>query len=302
MDKKNRVQVLTLALCAVLLGLNLWQLRRISDLRGQLQSVETNLQTETRRLDERVQAVQRAAREADALVQDWKIISAEPDRASRSLRAEVSLSLKEWREDTAAELLWIGDGGSVGEGSAPLTGDGKGAFTGVLEIPLDRGLLEFGLNLVIRDGEGQRRENLGVVYGTDELLPVQCIGWGSGGPYYTRDKDQNGALTVTGCEAELIGLEGRPALPQLSGQAFRLRRNGDVAAEKTAMYGETIGQYTCEELSSEARIGDEFSLTFFCRDESGLGYEFFLNGWKIDENGIKDAVAPTTDWPRLSWD
>ena len=68
------------------------------------------------------------------------------------------------------------------------------------------------------------------------------------------------------------------------------------------MYGETIGQYTCEELSASASIGDEFILTFFCRDESGLGYEFFLNGWSIDDNGLGERLAPEADWPKVTWD
>ena len=133
------------------------------------------------------------------------------------------------------------------------------------------------------------------------LLPVQCYGWGVGGPNYARNPDKTGALTVTHCEAELMGYEKR-ALPQLSEQVFRLRRNGEIAVEKTAMYGETINQYTCEEVSSEAQIGDELILTFFCRDESGLGYEFFLDCWAIDDNGIGARRAPAADWPRLTWD
>ena len=51
MDRKNRTQIWTLVLCVVLLGMNFWQLGRISDLRNRLGSVETNLQMETRRLD-----------------------------------------------------------------------------------------------------------------------------------------------------------------------------------------------------------------------------------------------------------
>ena len=294
-EKKNWIQGFTLVLCLFLLVLNLWQLRQISDLRRQLQSTETNLQMETRRLDERVQAVQRAAQEADKLVQDWELQSVDVDPASRCLRAEVSLGLKEWREDTQVYL-------TVTQGTetrnALLTGNG-GRYSGVVEIPVDSREIRM---LARISAEGlQKEEDLSGWDSASMLLPVQCYGWGVGGPNYARNPDKTGALTVTHCEAELMGYEKR-ALPQLSEQVFRLRRNGEIAAEKTAMYGETINQYTCEEVSSEAQIGDELILTFFCRDESGLGYEFFLNGWKIDENGIKDAVAPTTDWPRLSWD
>ena len=60
--KKRQIQVLTLVLCLLLVCLNLWQLRQISDLREDLRRTEANLQTETRRLDERIQVVQRAMR------------------------------------------------------------------------------------------------------------------------------------------------------------------------------------------------------------------------------------------------
>ena len=68
------------------------------------------------------------------------------------------------------------------------------------------------------------------------------------------------------------------------------------------MYGETIGQYTCEEMSIEVQPGDEMELTFFCRDESGLGYEFFLRRWSIGENGVEEQALPEDFWPRLTWD
>lgn len=294
-EKKNWIQGFTLVLCLFLLVLNLWQLRQISDLRRQLQSTETNLQMETRRLDERVQAVQRAAQEADKLVQDWELQSVDVDPASRCLRAEVSLGLKEWREDTRVYL-------TVTQGTetrnALLTGNG-GRYSGVVEIPVDSREIRM---LARISAEGlQKEEDLSGWESASMLLPVQCYGWGVGGPNYARNPDKTGALTVTHCEAELMGYEKR-ALPQLSEQVFRLRRNGEIAAEKTAMYGETINQYTCEEVSSEAQIGDELILTFFCRDESGLGYEFFLDCWAIDDNGIGARRAPAADWPRLTWD
>lgn len=293
--KKNWIQGFTLVLCLFLLVLNLWQLRQISDLRRQLQSTETNLQMETRRLDERVQAVQRAAQEADKLVQDWELQSVDVDPASRCLRAEVSLGLKEWREDTQVYL-------TVTQGTetrnALLTGNG-GRYSGVVEIPVDSREIRM---LARISAEGlQKEEDLSGWDSASMLLPVQCYGWGVSGPNYARNPDKTGALTVTHCEAELMGYEKR-ALPQLSEQVFRLRRNGEIAAEKTAMYGETINQYTCEEVSSEAQIGDEIILTFFCRDESGLGYEFFLDCWAIDDNGIGARRAPAADWPRLTWD
>lgn len=285
-----------LALCVVLAALNLWQVRQISDLQGRLGSVETNLQMEVRRVDERLAAVQREVRDADKLVQNWEVISVEPDPASHSLRAEVSLFLKEWREDTQ---VWLGAVQGPDTRYTAMAG-GAGHYSGAVEISLNSQEVQI---LVRVSAEGlQKEEDLFSWASAAMLLPVQCFGWGTGGPDYIRDADKNGTLTVTGCEVNLTGFEGGTDLPQLSDQVFRLRRNGEAAAEKTAMFGNTIDRYTCEELSAQVQPGDEILLTFFCRDENGLGYEFFLEGWSIDEDGIKEALAPEVDWPKLTWD
>lgn len=292
-------KIAAVAFCAVLLGLNLWQLRQISDLRGELRSVETNLQMEARRLDERVQAVQRTAQEVDAAVLDWEYATA-VNRETRSLEVEVSVTLKEWRADTAAELLWTNENGSGREGYVPLSGDGAGVFTGTLELPL-AGLSGGNLlDVKITNGETARRESLGYLGDAATLLPVQSYSYGVGGPTLSRYASRPDLLTISDCDVNLEGCKGEP-LPDLSNQVFRLRRNGEIAEETAAMYGETIGQYTCEEMSIEVQPGDEMELTFFCRDESGLGYEFFLRRWSIGENGVEEQALPEESWPRLSW-
>ena len=302
-EKKRRdwKKIAAAVFCAVLLGLNLWQLRQISDLRGQLGSVETNLQMETRRLDERLVNVQRAAQEADAAVLDWEYTTA-VNRETRSLGVAISVTLKEWRPDTAVELVWTAEAGETG-GPVSLTHNGVGTFTGTLDLPVEQSSQGVSLDVKIMDDETARRESLGYLDDVPALLPVQSSGWSYSGPDYTRDKDRNGTLTIPDCDIWLEGCKGE-SLSGIFDAVFRLRRNGEIAAEKTAMFGDTLQQYTCWDLTSEAQIGDSLDLTFFCRDESGLGYEFFLNGWEIDENGIKDAVSssPEADWPRLTWD
>ena len=299
MEQKRRdwVKLLTLALCVALLGLNLWQLRRISDLRNRLGSVETNLQMETRRLDERVQAVQRAVESADALVQDWEMYSVEVNPVFRSLRVEIAVRLKEWREDTQVHLAVV----QGADTRYPALTGGAGQYFGAVEISVNNQEVRL---LARISAEGlQKEEDLFTWESASMLLPVQCNGWGIGGPDYTRDADKNGLLTVDSCEVELTGVGGRTDLPPLSGEVFRLRRNEDIAEEKAAAHGDGIDRYTCRELTAAAQIGDRMTLTFFCRDESGLGYEFFLNAWEIDENGIQNAggPAPGADWPRLTW-
>lgn len=299
MEEKRRdwKKIAAVAFCAVLLGLNLWQLRQISDLRGQLQSVETNLQMETRRLDERVQAVQRAAQEAYAEVLDWEYTTA-VNKEQRVLDVTVDLSLKEWSVDTAVWVNWtsLPDGKT---GSEPLRG-GSGHFTGTLKLPVG-GRREYTLEAVVQNGESQRLEDLGYLGDTTTLLPVQCYSYGVGGPTLSRYASRPDLLTISDCDVNLEGCKGEP-LPDLSNQVFRLRRNGEIAEETTAMYGETIGQYTCEEMSIEIQPGDEMELTFFCRDNSGLGYEFSLRSWTVNESGVGEQASPEESWPKLTWD
>ncbi len=299
--KKNRIQVLTLVLCLGLLALNLWQLRQVSDLRNQLGSVESNLQTETRRLDERVQAVQRAAQEADAAVLDWEYTTA-VNKEQRVLDVTVDLTLKEWNVDTAVWVNWTSllDGKT---GSEPLRGGKSGHFTGTLKLPVG-GHREYALEAVVQNGESQRLEELGYLGDTATLLPVQLAGWGGSSADYTREKDGSGTFDLSFYEVNLQGAKGSRA-PEVKDAVFRLRRNGDVAVEQTAKFGETIENYTCDPekgLTAEASIGDEFTLSFFCRDISGLGYEFDLEQWSIGESGISREAGPEDFWPRLTWD
>lgn len=300
MEEKKRdwKKIAAVAFCAVLLGLNLWQLRRISDLRGQLQSVETNLQMETRRLDERVQAMQRTAQEADTAILNWEYAAA-VNKEQRVLDVMVDLSLKEWSVDTAVWVNWtsLPDGRT---GSEPLRGGRSGHLTGTLKLPVG-GRREYTLEAVIQNGESQRLEDLGYLGDTTTLLPVQCYSYGVGGPTLSRYASRPDLLTISDCDVNLEGCKGEP-LPDLSNQVFRLRRNGEIAEETTAMYGETIGQYTCEQMSIEIQPGDEMELTFFCRDNSGLGYEFSLRSWTVNESGVGEQASPEESWPKLTWD
>ena len=294
MEKKGRDWgKLAAMLCAALLGLNLWQLCQLSDLRGELRSVESNLQMESRRLDEQVQTLRRDVKGGDQLVQRWDYApSVNMDR--HCLDVEISVVLKEWGEDSAAELLWYDENDGGGGGSVSLSGDGTGTFAGRLELPLDGAGADIGLGLVTRDGGVRRREELGLLGSVSELLPVRCdFQAGRTQAEYMKD-----VFTVYECGAELYtnSLE-------TEGHVFRIRRNGDVAAEQAAEPGDRLDSYFCGRLSSAVRPGDEMALTFFCRDENGLGYEFLLQNWvAVEERDVAPGSPEWTSWPRLTWD
>ena len=144
----------------------------------------------------------------------------------------------------------------------------------------------------------------GIAANVLEKVPVQLAGCGGSSANYTREKDGGGIFDLSFYEVNLQGSKGSGA-PEVKDAVFRLRRNGDVAVEQTAKYGETIENYTCDPekgLIAEAGMGDEFTLSFFCRDTSGLGYEFDLEQWSIGESGIAREHGPEDFWPKLTWD
>lgn len=292
--KKRDWGTIAAVLCVLLLAVNLWQGNRLESLERRISEVQQNLSAEIKGLESSLYA---QAQEADKLVQNWNYTSS-VNMEKRCLDLTVSVVLKAWREDTAVEVLWIGDGNSDGEGSAPLAGDGKGTFTGVLEIPLDRGLLEFALVLVTRDGGDVRRENLGGICDTGELLPVRCTYQGG----RTQAEYLKGAFTAYECNAELY-TKTAPGGIKTESQVFRLRRNGEIAAEQAAEPGDASNSYFCGKLTAEAQPGDRMALTFFCRDENGLGYEFLLQNWvAAAERDVANSGSEWEDWLKLTWD
>jgi len=292
--KTDWMKFLTLMLCVLLLIVNFWQGKRLEDLERSISEAQMNITADILDMESTFHT---QLREEDKLVQNWNVIPS-VNMEKRCLDLGVSAVLKEWREDTAAEVLWTGDGGTVGEGSAPLSGDGKGNFAGVLEMPLDRGRLEFALDILIENGGSQRRESLGGVYDTGELLPVQCTYEGG----RIQAEYLKGVFSVYECGAQVYSRQ-YPGPVEAEEKVFRLRRNGEIAVEQAAEAGDRLNEYACGKLSAEAEPGDRMALTFFCRDENGLGYEFLLQDWiAVEERDVARGGSAWEDWPRLTWD
>lgn len=288
--EKNRVQTLTLVLCVLLLGLNFWQGKRLNRLEARISEAQMYVMDDIRSLEA---AVSSQAREAEELVRSWEDTPS-VNMEKRCLDVEVSAALKEWREDTAAELVWEIENGGSGSGSVSLTGDGEGTFTGTLELPLDELWTDYGLYTIIRNGETRHREPLGLLGSAGELLPVQCASQAG----RTQAEYMKGAFTVYECGAELY-----MGSPETESHMFRLRRNGEIAAEQAAESGDRSDRYFCNKLSAEVRPGDEMALTFFCRDKNGLGYEFLLQNWvAVEERDVAQGSPDWANWPRLTWD
>lgn len=293
MEQKNRGQGLTLVLCVILLLVNLWQGVRLSALEQRVIDAQRNIKDDIQSLEA---TLREQAQEEEKLVRSWTYAPS-VNMEKRCVEVAVSAVLKQWQEDTAAELVWISENGGEGGGTVPLSGGGAGTFAGTLELPLDKLQLEVGLYVVLENGGARHRENLGLLGSVWELLPVQCDSRGGG----TEAEFMKGVFTVYEWSAELYAKEY--SLPETEGHVFRLRRNGEIAAEQAAEPGDRADSYFCGKLSSEARPGDRMALTFFCRDENGLGYEHLLRSWiAVEERDVAGDSSAWEEWPRLTWD
>lgn len=91
-------------------------------------------------------------------------------------------------------------------------------------------------------------------------------------------------------------------VPKTTDHAFRLPRSGELVEELAAMSKDAKGGYfAVGELTAECQKGDVLTWAFFCRDESGVGYEFFLKEWTVEADGLA-RNAEGTEWPKLTWD
>ena len=296
--KRNWTQTATLLLCAVLLVMNFALRGRISDLEQDVWNAQNSVMDSVSRLEEQVASLRSDLEKADRLVLDWNYTPG-LNREKRGLDVAVTVRLKEWTEDTALVLLWTSLGSTDNKGSLPLVYDGTGSFSGKLEIPLD-GPGEILLDAVIQVGETRRQERLGSLGNTAMLLPVRCESSGMSGPDLKWNKDGSGTFEISNGNVCLYNDQQK--VLRTTDNAFRLRRGGELAAERAAKQEEAANEYVAEgALSTECRTGDRLTWTFFCRDESGVGYEFFLREWTVEADGLA-RNAEGTEWPKLTWD
>lgn len=295
--KRNWTRGLTLALCVVLLLLSFGQWHRISDLEQDIWNAQNSVMDNVSRLEGQVASLLSELKSTDNLVQNWNYTS-KLNREKRGLDVDVTVKLKEWKEDTVLELLWTSSSNTDSRGSVPLVYDGTGTFIGKLEIPLDSAR-EILLDIAIQEDDTWRQEHLGYIADITTLLPVQCES-SSISVDYQPDKDGSGAFVISNFHTSVYS--NMEKVPQIMDPAFRLLRNGELVEELAAKSGDAQGDYFADgELTAECQKGDVLTWTFFCRDESGVGYEFFLKEWSIGEDGL-ERNAQGAEWPKLTWD
>ncbi|MBR5471466.1 MAG: hypothetical protein IKU81_05060 [Oscillibacter sp.] len=284
--KKNALQIITLILCAVLLVMNVRQGRKLEEYRRQVENDLANQYNTLRNdLNNLSNSVEQKLEEGAQLVADYGLEPVGMNKVSRSLQADVVVTLKEWGADTAVELLAKLDGK---ETVLPMTTSGSGEFACALEVPTEQNC-ELWLDVTITSGGMTRREQLGGWGELSMLLPVQMYSWGGSAPVF-----RDGFLSIGQQTGHLEGRDGAPA--RAYDICYRLYVNGEKVKEEAR----------CENWLQECAEGDEVCLTLFCRDEYGLGYEFTMDEFVCDEDasdlGTGSVVSNGTASPLLSWD
>lgn len=299
--KNNWIQYLSIALCAVMLIIVIVQGKKLDEYQSQ---VSNQVEALRRSVNDDMQNIRyyvdNQLENADKLVSSYEIMPSGIDKDNHFLKAEVSVLLKEWYEDTEVELIAM-----IGQQNITIdmNGDGTGNFRGQISFPVE-GNNEVFLSTQISGGGLTKKEELGGWSDFSMLLPLQSSGGGWSGPEY-RDgvmssqfsvsirgfangmlkvyDDQDGPASVQNPEFHIYkNGELEQTLPAIAGsQEDNLRIAAGLEPEVRAERSEitySVGDGWCIECEN----GDVIDIHFVCYDEHGLGYDFFFQSWKVE--------------------
>lgn len=180
----------------------------------------------------------------------------------------------------------------------PLTLREDGCYTGAVTLPLDASPIWMSLQMA-DSGSPELSQMLTAAVDTYALLPVQKRTWSGVSPVYG-----DGAFGLGG--ALEFGLQNWEAPGvQVRAPEFRLYRD-DVLEETIPAQEQRSGRtysYTAnleEPVLVSCGPGEELCLTFACRDDFGLAYEFAYDHWLVTADGLAEQAAFFED-PVLTW-
>ena len=299
--KNSWIHYLSLALCAVMLIIVIVQGKKLEEYQSQ---VNNQIESIRRSVNDDMQSIRyyvdNQLKNADKLVSSYELKPSGIDKDTHSLKAEVSVLLKEWYEDTEVELI-----ATVGQQNVnvDMIGDGTGSFSGQISFPVE-GNNEVFLSTQIFGGGLTKKEELGGWSDFSMLLPLQSSGGGWSGPEY-RDgvmssqfsvsirgfangmlkvyDDQDGPASVQNPEFHIYkNGELEQTLPAIAGsQKDNLRIAAGLESEVRAERSE-ITYSVGDGWSIKCENGDVIDIHFVCHDEHGLGYDFFFQSWKAE--------------------
>ena len=293
--KKNWLQILTLCLCVVLLAITVVQGKRLEEYRDwmdyRLQEVEQSLESQLYQVEFNLK---QSLEEAEKNVADYTVEAVGIDRENRALLADVSVTLKEWYEDT--EVILLARTGAA-EASHSLDASGNGVYAGTVSVPLE-GEFELDLEVQILGGGRMEQESLSAWVDGSEIFPL----WSYGGGGYSAQEYYDGALHSD----FYINLESRDGGVLTTANAeFLVYRNGELVQTLPALYSPSLSIDSTtsfkvpagpEGWSVECAEDDAIVIRFRCLDEFGLGYDFPFIDW-TPAGEISNQPGVMIFWP-----
>lgn len=289
---------LTLALCAALAGVVIWQgsmLRAlsVSDPGPAVADSSSREKISARDVPE----------SSGRLTRSFDLTPTGIDAAGETASADVSVTLWDDRPDASAELLVsMGDETS----SIALTRSDSGAYTAPMTLPLPRkqggedGSVS--LAIVVEAGGVSARERLGEYPNTLFMTASLRVDLKESGMTYVRKAlpSPGVGLIRINADCRLCVLDGEKTTA-VSNPSFRLYCNGKLMKLLPAVEDETGSHlYGPQEWDNAlvCRNGDEVALAFSCTGGDGRHYEFQLESAFIERD--KGDVTPRLMPPSVS--
>ena len=325
--KNHWMQYLSCTLCAVLLIIIIVQGKKLDAYQTQINNQMESLQ---RSVDEDIQNIRyyidSQLENTDRLVRSYELIPSGIDTNSHCLNAEVSISLKEWYDDTDVELIAAINQQNI---TVAMIGDETGVFRGQISLPVESSTPVF-MSTQIAGGGMTRTEDLGGWSDVSMLLPLQNSGSGWSGPDYRGGVMRSQfSITIRGFHGELLKFYEEQGVPaSVQNPEFHIYRNGELEQTLPAIAGaqedniriasglepefhaesSEITYSVGDEWSIECKTGDVIDIHFVCQDKYGLGYDFFFTSWTVPGETPDDFSASGTasesgssDVLRLFW-
>lgn len=301
--KNNWIQYLSIILCAVMVVIVVVQGRKLDAYQRQMDaqmeslkwSVNDDIQSLRYYIDSQLE-------KAEKIVSSYELTPSEIDKDNQCLNAEVTVSLKEWYEDTRVELIATLDQQKI---NVDMNGDGTGIFRGEISLPIE-GDMPIYLSTQITGGGITQKEDIGGWSNLSMLLPLQNGGGGWSGPEY-RDGVMSSqfSISIRGFGNEMLQVYEEHGIPvSVQNPEFHVYKNGEleqrlpaiasspednirIAAglepEMRAQISE-IRYSVGDDWNIKCEVGDVIDIHFVCQDNYGLGYDFFLQSWKVQSD------------------
>ncbi len=301
--ENNPLHIISLLLSIVLLVAFLWQGQLLKEyktaLDNELQYLETDLNHISDRLDTLTQALTQIKEddqtvEKEPTVEDGDFVESFSVDAFTinieewKLETYVDAGLTEWNPDMKVTLIAEFDGETV---SVPMERYNSNRFCANLSIPVDTPNEVMYKIQIEQDGKIVQQDVYAWVE-TFNLLGLNCSGCEIFGPDY-----ENGVLT--GDFSIILGnLSGAPDPLPLLDPHFEIFKNGELVQTLDAVQaGKWTTGGTCpyqiedkgQPWQLEAVEGDQIVIRFRCHNEYGLGWDFHLFSFEI-QNGNAVSV------------